>query len=489
MVARHHSDLLWPRIDDIPNLSTHQSDTVAVALSERLGILTGSPGTGKTFTTAAIIKAICDQHGAHNVAVCAPTGKAAVRLTSNLSEYQIPVSAQTIHRLLGVQRAGHDGKGWGFQCNSKNRLPFKFIFCDEFSMGGADITAAFFLAIKPGSHVLLIGDDGQLPPVEHGAPLRDLMAAGIPTGKLSEIRRNSGLIVRACKAIRDGQPFETCDRIDLAAGQNLRHVEQLQPAHALAALERIIANAPAEFDKIWDIQPLVALNAKSEVGRANINSRLQGMLNPEGALTANGKFRLGDKVICTSNSLMELVPGADLDSSDQAGEPVDFSDPEFDSPIASQPSRAMPGRVFVANGDIGKVVYVEGKEMHVRFDFPRRTVRVFMGAKKSGRKSGSDDQKAGEESSQTGCDLDLAYAITVHKSQGSQNKIIIPMADGSFGANMICSREWWYTAYSRAELAAISIGQRQVINGHCRRVALGVRKTFLKEKLKELVTA
>src|SRR5690606_14383539 len=105
-------------------------------------------------------------------------------------EYRIEgVEATTIHRLLGVSRNGHDQKGWGFMRNRGNPLPNRFLFVDECSMCDCDITASLLDACKPGTHVLFIGDFAQLPPAGHGAPLRDMIAAGIPYGELTEIHR------------------------------------------------------------------------------------------------------------------------------------------------------------------------------------------------------------------------------------------------------------------------------------------------------------
>ncbi|MCY2967683.1 MAG: AAA family ATPase [Planctomycetota bacterium] len=478
--------LNWPRIDDIPDLTDHQREVAEISLSGRLGVLAGTPGCGKTFAAAAIIKAIVAQHGAHNVGVCTPTGKAAVRLTADLQKYKVDVEATTIHRLLQVRRLGYDGKGWGFHYGPQNKLPFRFIILDEGSMCGTDISNSLFSAIEPGTHVLIVGDPYQLTPVEHGAPLRDLKAAGVPWGELTEIKRNNGTAVQACKAMKEGRRWESASRINVATGENLQHIEQQQPAHALAAMERIIGNCPQQYDRTWDIQVLCAVNEKTEVSRGNLNARLQAMLNPSGPTTKNGRFRLNDKVICTSNAQMELVPGADDPPGQSAGESVEAGkkyeqgDEIFGKSWGLPKRETIKSRAFIANGDIGRVVYVSEKEMHVRFLFPQRTVKVFVGAGNS---------KTGDETgnSNSGCDCDLAYAITTHKSQGSSAPIVITMADGSFGAGQICSREWYYTAISRLEIAGFTIGQRSVIDAHCRRVALGVRKTFLVEKLKELV--
>ena len=123
-----------------------------------------------------------------------------------MNGYDLPLEATTIHRLLGVSRNGHDKKGWGFIHNAANPLPYRFVFVDEVSMLDVDLAANLFAACQPGTHILLIGDTGQLPPVGHGAPLRDLIAAGVGCGELTEIWRNAGDIVKGCS------PFAQADR-------------------------------------------------------------------------------------------------------------------------------------------------------------------------------------------------------------------------------------------------------------------------------------
>jgi len=144
-------------------LTPHQHDRVGVALQGPVGILAGTPGTGKTFALAQIVKYLACRFGIDTIAVCAPTGKAAVRITSALLHCAIDRKAKTIHRTLGVGRNGHDGDGWGFKHTAANPLPYKFVIVDESSMIDTDLMAALMLACAPGTHVLLVGDPYQLP--------------------------------------------------------------------------------------------------------------------------------------------------------------------------------------------------------------------------------------------------------------------------------------------------------------------------------------
>lgn len=437
---------LWPNPADIEGISTHQGDALTRAFARRFGILTGGPGTGKTRCAAAAMRAIVAEHGSACVAVAAPTGKAAVRITEALAASGVQLTATTIHRLLCVQRNGRDGKGWGFAYHSGNPLPYRFVFVDEPSMLGTGLGASLMSACAPGTHVLLTGDPGQLPPVEHGAPLRDLLAAGVPHGELAETWRNAGDIVKACAAIRAGEPWQPSESIDIEAGRNLKHCETRLANHSLKHLENLLASVPAGIDPKWDVQVLCAIKENSDVCKESLNKRLQAMLNPGGAGAANtlGDFRLGDKVMCTSNTWLALVG--------DGGEIVKFGGEEATD--------------FVANGEIGKVTTVDAKakRIDVTFETPKRTLAFRGGYLEM---------------------LELAYAVTVHKSQGSQWPVVVFMADDYRGARFVGCRELVYTALSRAQKLAVTIGRKATIDVDCRRVALVGRKTFLTELVRE----
>lgn len=443
---------LWPSAHTIPDISSHQAEVCSRALAGPVSILTGGPGTGKTFTAAAILKAIVAEQGSHSIAPAAPTGKAAVRITEAMQRYGLPLEAKTIHRLLGVTRNGHDGKGWGFNYNRENPLPYRIVVIDEVSMLDVDLATALFTACQPGTHILLIGDPGQLPPVQHGAPLRDMLAAGIPAGELTEIRRNAGDIVHACKAIREGRRWEPSPFIDIDNGHNLKHIESLRATHSIRHLERLLESAPAGIDPVWDCQVMVALNESGELSRVDLNKRVQAILNAGGRKQDGSDFRDADKVICTSNCWLPL--GNKLSSE------------SYQQMVAA--SKDMEDEDFVANGEIGQVVHQEKKLLVVKFPSPERTVLVK-----------GEFVKA----------FDLAYAITVHKSQGSQWKVPIYMSDDGKGARMVASRELIYTALSRAEQLMITIGRKATIDLDCRREALSVRKTFLAEQLRKGLAA
>jgi len=199
-------------------LSNHQMHAINEATSERVGCLQGSPGVGKTTCIASIVKAVIHQFGIDSIAAAAPTGKAAVRMTQSMQANAVDLQASTIHRLLQVETEGRDG--WSFHFNEQNPLPYRFLICDEFSMADCDLTAALLRACTPSTHVLFVGDTGQLAPVGHGRPFYDLQQC-VPTGKLTEIRRNSGRIVKACAEIRDNNKITFSEKLDIDGGENL----------------------------------------------------------------------------------------------------------------------------------------------------------------------------------------------------------------------------------------------------------------------------
>lgn len=450
----------WPLPSELENVSDHQREKYELATIGRIGVLGGSPGSGKTYVAAAIVKAILKRFGQVEVAICAPTGKAAVRCTESMRAYGLNLRACTIHSLLGVE-SSEDGN-WSFKHNENFPLPYKFIITDESSMIDTSIMRSLLAARARGTHILFVGDVNQLPPVGHGAPLRDIIAAGLPTGVLTEIRRNAGTIVRACAQIRDNKPFEVDAEIDLKAEapKNLQLIQSGKSQCAAAIEKKIVELRDAGIDPIWAVQVIVAVNKKSPLARVTLNKRLQELLNPGGRGVAGSPFRVGDKVICLRNSFFK------------AADP--FSEASNDR-----------GQVAVANGEFGKVLAVEEKKTTVQFFNPDRKVEVSRASVRPEKDDGKDDAKA-DDASGTGCDLDLGYAVTCHKCQGSDCDYIIVALDeypGAVGRVGICKREWLYTAISRARLACYLIGLRSTAQTMCRETALQKRKTFLCEQI------
>jgi exodeoxyribonuclease V alpha subunit len=445
----------WPSLDApaFDGLSTHQRDRLAVATTGVLGVLCGSPGTGKTFTACTLARVITDTYGADSLAVAAPTGKAAVRITELMLDHGVEVQATTIHRLLVVRSRGEGG--WGFLHSEHLPLPQGFIIIDESSMIDTDLMASLLRARAPGTHILFVGDTNQLPPVGHGKPLADMIDAHVPTGELRDIRRNAGTIVRACAAIRDGRRFQPDPILDPSSGRNLLAVPTRDTATAADKIVKLINDIGDHtgLDRLWDVQVVVAVNRNSALSRTALNARLQHELNPNGRGAKSSPFKVGDKIICTKNHMVFL----------------DIVDRSVD---------AGGGKAMVCNGEIGVVTGVESRLTYATFDAPRRHVKIPRGASGDGGDDGAD--------SDARCHFDLAYAITVHKSQGSEWPVVIVALDDCYGSRMVCDRAWIYTAISRAKRACFLVGRVDEAYRMIGRQSIDRRKTFLSERIREM---
>ena len=453
----------WPDVSTIPSISDHQREQLALATSGMIGILGGSPGTGKTFASASLILALLQKFGPNQIAVAAPTGKAAVRITEAMTDYRVGIRATTIHSLLRVEQV--QGGGWSFAYKLGRPLPVKFLIVDEMSMGDTDLTAAVLAARSKQTHVLLIGDIHQLPPVGHGAPLRDFIAAGMPVGELREIRRNSGAIVQVCAAIRDGAKLELSrDEMDLPAGKNLRLMLAQSPDNQILRMFEAIkwAVTSQKLDPIWDVQVIAAVNDKSPLSRKALNKLLQGELNGAAAAVPGSPFRVGDKVVNLKNGWSKPIDGESVPSAIPTNE---------------------RGDVYVANGDVGKVVEVEAKSLVVELQIGKLLVRVPRGKASDGKVEGdeADGDLREDQEGTTGCSWDLAYCLSCHKAQGAEFPVAIVMLDEYPGALRVASKEWCYTAISRGKLATFLVGKESTVEAMRRKVALGLRKTFLRE--------
>jgi ATP-dependent exoDNAse (exonuclease V) alpha subunit len=454
--------------DGLP--SDHQAAQLRTATAGAVGCFVGGPGTGKTHSLAFLLKQVIAEHGPAAVAVAAPTGKASVRAGESLRARGLDVRATTIHQLLEIGRNGHDGDGWGFVRNRENPLDVRLLVVDEASMIDATLMADLLDAVPDGACVLLVGDPYQLPPVGHGAPLRDLLAAGVAQGELTETRRNSGVIVRGCADIKAGLPVAFSGRVDLDAADkmNLRLIECGQ-AETPGMLDEVLDQVPTWFDPAWETQIITALNEKSDLSRTKLNERLGKRLNPEGRGARGNPFRVGDKIICLRNTrLKAVVPVGKF------RDPATAEDAGWYQPTG----QGREHEVYTANGEIGRVVAVGEKHTVARFGGADASLVQIANTKKRG----GDDE--GEQPAASGsADFDLAWAITVHRSQGSEWPCVVCLVDDA--GSMIADRNFWYTAISRARTLCVVIGPRGVFDRQVKRQALVKRRTFLPDLLKE----
>ncbi len=227
---------------------------------------------------------------------------------------------------------------------------------------------------------------------------------------------------------------------------------ELQKQRMLEAIQRA-AESDLNLDPIWDCQVVCAVNKKSKLSRIELNKFLQARLNRSPAIKGS-PFRLGDKVVNTKNGFFPTVE-------------IDIDDPDTQT--------NSKGDVYVANGELAEVIEVQEKLIIAKLTKPDRVIKIPRG--KIEKDTGKDDKP------NTGCSWDLGYALSVHKSQGSEWPVVIVMIDEYPGARMVCSREWLYTAISRAKLRCVLIGKKSTADRFCRNVAIGKRKTFLKEQI------
>lgn len=470
---------IWPDSIDGLGLTDHQRDLVTPLLQSRVAILAGTPGTGKTWTAAALIRAVASR--GVSVAVAAPTGKAAVRIGEYLARNGVDVAAMTIHKLL--EYTGDEG----FKRNREAPLTCQLLVVDESSMIDTSLMASLLDAVPLGCHVLFLGDPYQLPPVGHGAPLRDMIAANVPHAVLHKIERNDGMIVQACAKIKDGRSFRTATKINADTGENLRWIYTTDGEETIETLRTVVEGirTNGRYNPVWDVQVLVALNERGEVPRARVNRELQALLNPlrEGETETHNGFRLRDKIICLRNGSFPAVVST-------------FSDETPTDAASYTPDRAYGATQadshYLANGDQGEVVAIDAKHLVAKFRWPDRLVRIPVGkaAKKAadadgGDASAADTPATGGKSAGNLADFALAYSVTVHKSQGSSWPVVIVLIDQAAG--MVACREHHYTAISRAERVCLLIGPRAALAKQVARTEVAARRTYLRELIESVL--
>ena len=384
-----------------------QKKAIKASLESGVMILTGGPGTGKTTVVRALID-IFDSMG-FEVALAAPTGRAANRMSEATSR-----EAKTIHRLLEMDFSESIyGK---FTRNEDNLLDEEIIIVDEASMIDQSLMCALLKAIKPGARLIIIGDSDQLPSVGAGNVLRDLIECGrFATIKLNEIFRQASesLIVTNAHAINKG------DMPDLSVKDKdfffLARKSNTDIANTVADLCKNRLPKAYGVRATANIQ-VISPSRKGEAGTENLNVLLQKMLNPEQFGKKEYKyrqvvFRQGDRVMQTKNN--------------------------YD--ISWQKNDGTEGN-GIFNGDIGFIFDIDHKNQSMEIVFDDRSV--------------SYDFSYLDE-------LEHAYAITVHKSQGSEYPMVIIPAYRA--PEMLLTRNMLYTAVTRAQKMVIIVGDENIV--------------------------
>ena len=391
-------------------LDDMQKEAVSASCKSGCVVITGGPGTGKTTTINTIIKALSKM--GLSIALTAPTGRAAKRMSQVTG-----LEAKTIHRLLCVKPSG-DTEVQQFLYNESNPLPFDVIIMDEVSMVDIQLMHAFLRAVKRGARVIFSGDADQLPSVGPGNVLRDIIASDmVPVIHLTRIFRQAqeSLIVMNAHKINCGE------MPDLESHNKDFFFLTRQNGESVA--KTVIDLYKNRLPASYQINPTVSIQVlspskKGVAGSVNLNRELQLALNPPSILKqeyayGNTIFRVGDKVMQIKN--------------------------DYDIIWTKQGVEAGSG---IFNGDMGIIesISVKDRVMTVIFDDDRECEYTFADLDK----------------------LDLAYAVTVHKSQGSEFPIVI-MPVCHFPPMLMC-RNLLYTAVTRAKTIVVLVGSKEAVN-------------------------
>lgn len=395
-------------------LSSVQQEAIVQALNNPVSVLTGGPGTGKTTTIKALIAALEADHKKY--ALASPTGRAAKRL-AQASER----TASTIHRLLGFSPQE------GAKYNEDNPLPVDLVVIDEASMLDLQLTHSLLKALKPGTHLLFVGDVDQLPSVGAGDVLREVILSGVAAiTRLQMIYRQGAEshIVSNAHLINQGEMPQTPK---VSEDFFLFPAKDADEA-AKWVVELVTERIPKRFqlDPLKDIQVLGPLY-RGPAGVSALNAELQQALNPASGLKSERSFfgqllRSGDRVMQVRN---------DYDKN-------------------------------VFNGDIGLITEISNEQQTLTVDFEGRLVAY-------------DWSEADE--------LTLAYAVTVHKSQGSEFPVVVmPVLTQHY---VMLQRNLLYTGVTRAKKLCVLVGNKKAIGIAVKNNKVAERWSGLAERLKK----
>jgi len=382
-----------------------------------LSIITGGPGVGKTTVVGEIVRRA--KAAKLDIALAAPTGRAAKRLSEATG-----LPAKTLHRLLGF-----DPSSGKFQHNVSYPLPCDILIVDEVSMLDLPLAAACFGAVKPGTSVVLVGDADQLPSVGPGRVLADLMNSGyFSVTRLQQIFRQaeSSSIIRNAHLVNRGAMPQPPAVVN-GGVSDFYWIEQEDPDLCAGLIVKMVAERiPKRFglDPVDDVQILVPMN-RGNCGTSNLNAMLAAALNPE----ERPSLTVGERSFKTGDKVMQIANNYDKN---------------------------------VFNGDLGRISWVseQHRKFAVNFDGGERTV---------------------EYSADEMHELVPAYAITIHKSQGSEfPAVVVPILNQHF---VMLRRNLLYTAMTRAKKLLILIGSRKAVEMAVRNARIEPRLSELEKKL------
>ena len=392
-----------PGESDAPDqLTAEQQAALEAAFEHRLSVITGGPGTGKT-ASIKTIAARATERGAR-VMLVAPTGRAAVRMTEASG-----LRARTVHSALGWI------PGEGPTHDEQDPLTCDLLIVDETSMANLELLVTLLRAVGDGTNVVLVGDADQLAPVGAGKPFAELVAAeGVPVARLTHIFRQAAdsMIVQGAHAIRGGHSPS------FSAGEGMRRdlflIERASPQAALEEIVSLVSErlpTHYEVDPVRDIQVFAPVY-RGDVGIDALNRALRAALNPDGQPVRGGRLRIGDKLMMTGRNLHELglMNGTVLRLLDEVNASRATDEDEGDD------------------------------------------AALILGAEDAVFRMAPEDADR----------LQLAYACSVHRGQGIELPVSVIVAHPAAGAFFL-RREMLYTAITRARLATVIVGSRDVV--------------------------
>lgn len=418
-------------------LDEKQKEAVVEAVRHGILVLTGGPGTGKTTTINAMIRYF--ESEGMDILLAAPTGRAAKRMTETTG-----YEAQTVHRLLEVSGNPEDeDQKNGFCRNRENPLETDVIIVDEMSMVDLPLMHALLSAICVGTRLILVGDRNQLPSVGPGSVLKDVIASGsFSVVKLTRIFRQAGesdIVVNAHR-INKGEP--------VVLDNKSRDFFFLKRQDANTIIRVLLTLIQQKLPKYVDADPLdiqvLTPMRKGLLGVERLNGILQEYLNPPSASKAekeygDKKFRVGDKVMQIRNNY------------------------QLEWEVCTKYGMTVDKGLGIFNGDMGVIreINTYAETMVVEFDEHRQVTYAF----------------------QMLDELELAYAITIHKSQGSEYPaVVIPLLQGP---RQLYNRNLIYTAVTRARKCVTLVGSDQVFEEMIQNNTEQNRNSSLAERIQE----
>ena len=421
-------------------LDEMQKKAVTEAAGHGLFILTGGPGTGKTTTINAIIR-FFEGEGAE-LRLAAPTGRAAKRMTE-ATGYE----AQTIHRLLELNGMPEDDRSAGavhFERNAQNPLEADVIIIDEMSMVDIHLMHSLLLAITAGTRLILVGDENQLPSVGPGNVLRDIIHSGcFPVIELTKIFRQaseSDIVVNAHK-INRGEPVEIHNK-----SRDFFFLKRYDADMIIRVVIALIQDKLPRYvnARPFEIQVLTPMR-KGLLGVERLNQMLQRYLNPQDG--SKKEKTLGDRLFRQGDKVMQIK-----------------NDYQMEWEVRGRYGIPIEKGIGVFNGDTGILREINefAETAEVEFEDGRFATYSF---------------KQLEE-------LELAYAITIHKSQGSEYPaVILPVLSGP---QMLLNRNLLYTAVTRARKCVTVVGSEETFAEMIRNEKQQKRYSALDERIREL---